>query len=274
MNFALLDGAGKALAVFGDGSILNAAAGFTPASVLAAGGRSGQQRRRRFLGTGAGAEVRLCQQQHHRIHPRWKLSAKRKSSPLRACWWSTRTGRKSQLGDRLGYQTINQTATSTTQQVNFIDTGTLLRLRPFISSDGIIRMEIHPERSSGNIDSNGVPQTNGTQLTSNVMIPDGATLVIGGLIDNQKDHTRGGFPLLDQLPWIGFLFRTTTDKTTRTEMIVLLTPHIWRPECAAATNYMGRPKTLGLENRLEAGPRQEDKEAAHLFEINPPPCPR
>ncbi len=274
VNFALLDGAGKALAVFGDGSLINAAAGFTPASVLAAGGAVANNAGGGFSEPVPGLKFGFVNSSTTGFIRALETLGETKVLATPRVLVVNKNRAEIQLGDRLGYQTINQTATSTTQQVNFIDTGTLLRLRPFISSDGIIRMEIHPERSSGNIDSNGVPQTNGTQLTSNVMIPDGATLVIGGLIDNQKDHTRGGFPLLDQLPWIGFLFRTTTDKTTRTEMIVLLTPHIWRPECAAATNYMGRPKTLGLENRLEAGPRQEDKEAAHLFEINPPPCPR
>ena len=152
--------------------------------------------------------------------------------------------------------------------------GTLLRLRPFISSDGVIRMEIHPERSSGDIDKMACHRPNGTQLTSNIMIPDGATLVIGGLIDNEVDHQRNGLPLLDRLPWIGFLFREHHGQVTRKELIVLLTPHIWRPELPGATNYVGRPQSLGLETRVEAAPAQEAKEATRLFEINPPPCPR
>ena len=54
-----------------------------------------------------------------------------------------------QLGTRLGFQTFSQNFTSTIQQVQFLNTGTLLRIRPFISEDGMVRMEIHPERSSG-----------------------------------------------------------------------------------------------------------------------------
>ncbi len=54
-----------------------------------------------------------------------------------------------QLGNRYGYQTLVQTYTSTIQQVSFLNTGTLLRFRPFISHDGMIRMEVHPERSRG-----------------------------------------------------------------------------------------------------------------------------
>ena len=94
-----------------------------------------------------------------------------------------------QLGHRLGYRTLVTNLTSTVQQIQFLNTGTLLRLRPFISDDGMIRMEIHPERSTGAIDANGVPQTNTARMTTNVLVPNGATLVIGGLIENQDDVT-------------------------------------------------------------------------------------
>jgi type II secretory pathway component GspD/PulD (secretin) len=100
-----------------------------------------------------------------------------------------------QLGQRLGYKTLVTNLTSTVQQVQFLNTGTLLRLRPFISDDSMIRMEIHPERSTGLIDANGVPQTNTARMTTNIVIPNGATLVIGGLIDNQDDTTQSGVPV-------------------------------------------------------------------------------
>ena len=66
------------------------------------------------------------------------------------------------LGDQLGYVTSTQTQTSTTETVNFMPTGTQLRLRPFVSSDGMIRMEIHPERSSGDARKRHPPDECGT----------------------------------------------------------------------------------------------------------------
>ena len=85
-----------------------------------------------------------------------------------------------QLGQRLGYFTSTQNLTSTVQQVQFLNTGTLLRFRPFISNDGMIRMEVHPEKSTGSV-TNNVPNSNTSEVTTNVMVPDGATMVIGGL---------------------------------------------------------------------------------------------
>jgi type II secretory pathway component GspD/PulD (secretin) len=157
-----------------------------------------------------------------------------------------------QLGDRLGYMSTTQTQTSTTQTVQFMDIGTQLRLRPFVTCDGIVRMEIHPEKSSGQLNNAGIPQTSTAQVTTNVMVPDGATIVIGGLIETEKDSTETGIPVLSRLPVVGFLFRHTLATTTRKELIVILTPHIWKP-CAPACLNSVVPPACPAEARARAG---------------------
>ncbi len=134
-----------------------------------------------------------------------------------------------QLGQRLGYFTSTQNLTSTVQQVQFLNTGTLLRFRPYVSNDGMIRMEVHPEKSTGSV-TNNVPQSNTSEVTTNVMVPDGATIVIGGLIENDDTSVQQGTLGLNRLPVVGPLFRTKTQQTTKRELIVLLTPRIWKPE--------------------------------------------
>jgi type IV pilus secretin PilQ/predicted competence protein len=148
-----------------------------------------------------------------------------------------------QLGQRLGYRTLVTNLTSTVQQIQFINTGTLLRLRPFISDDGMIRMEIHPERSTGLIDANGVPQVNTARMTTNVMVPNGATLVIGGLIDNQDDSSQNGVPVLNRLPVVGALFRTRNQDVIKSEVVILLTPRLWNPADPEGTNCLPTTKT-------------------------------
>ena len=59
------------------------------------------------------------------------------------------------LGEKKGYVSTTVTETSATQSVEFLDIGALLRLRPFISSDGLIRMEVHPELSKGDVELKG-----------------------------------------------------------------------------------------------------------------------
>ena len=65
-----------------------------------------------------------------------------------------------------------------------------------------------------------------TETTSNVMVKDGHTIVIGGLFRETGQTVRSQIPVLGNLPWIGPLFRRQEDTTAREEVIVLLTPHI------------------------------------------------
>jgi len=74
--------------------------------------------------------------------------------------------------------------------------------------------------------SNNIPDEYSAELATNVMVKDGQTIVIGGLFRDVVVTSRKQVPLLGDLPLIGGLFRSTTDSTTRQEVIVLLTPHI------------------------------------------------
>ena len=133
------------------------------------------------------------------------------------------------IGQELGYVTTTVTETAATQTVEFLEVGTQLRIRPFISSDGMIRMEIHPELSTGSlrpVQDMTVPDKEVTQVTSNIMCRDGCTVVIGGLIREQLDSTTTQIPLFGSLPLFGPAFRQKTEGTRRDEIVVLITPQI------------------------------------------------
>ncbi len=129
------------------------------------------------------------------------------------------------IGSSEGYLTTTTTTTTTQQTVNFLDTGTKLIFRPFIGDDGYIRMEVHPEVSTGTVTA-GLPAKDTAEITSNIMIKDGRTVVIGGLFREEVSSSRGQVPVLGNIPILGVPFRQTADATTRIETIVLLTPHI------------------------------------------------
>jgi type IV pilus secretin PilQ/predicted competence protein len=214
VNFAVLDGAGKTLGLMGNGTTLNAAAGFLPASVLTAGGKLANGVSSGFAENAGGIKFGWVGNNTTGFIRCLESYGETKVLASPRILVLNKQRAEIQLGDRLGYQTATQTQTSTVQQVQFMDIGTLLRLRPFVSSDGLIRMEIHPERSFGALEA-GVPQTHSTQVTTNVMVPDGASIVIGGLIDNEVDKTWEGVPFLSRLPWIGYLFRQTVETTAK-----------------------------------------------------------
>ncbi|MBN1591342.1 MAG: hypothetical protein JW888_17650 [Pirellulales bacterium] len=146
-----------------------------------------------------------------------------------------------QIGQEKGYlDTTTQTAEAATQSVAFLKVGTILRIRPFVSNDGMIRMEVHPEISDGEIKEIGetaLPQKQLTQVTTNIMVRDGCTAVIGGLIQDKQQVNRNQIPLLGSLPVVGVAFRDKTEKTDRHELIVLITPNVVRERqayCEAA----------------------------------------
>lgn len=134
-----------------------------------------------------------------------------------------------QIGEQLGYVNTTVTQTFSTQSVSFLDVGTLLRLRPYIGNDGTIRMEVHPELSTGSVNVSGsltLPNKSVTQVTTNVLCTDGCTAVIGGLIREDLQTTTSQVPLLGSTPWIGPLFRQKSEKVGRSEIIILITPRI------------------------------------------------
>ena len=137
------------------------------------------------------------------------------------------------VGERLGYLTTTVTETSAVEAVEFIESGTQLIFRPFISNDGYVRMEIHPEVSDGQI-VNDLPREDTTEITCNIMVKDGHTIVIGGLFDEDVSIGRSQVPGLGNIHGLGWLFRNKVDQTIRNEYIILLTPHIIEHEEDAA----------------------------------------
>lgn len=140
------------------------------------------------------------------------------------------------IGREDGYESLTNVSEggTSTQEVEFLESGTVLEFRPFIGKDGLIRMEIRPEQSNGNIDkTTQLPSKSKTEIMTNVMVRDGQTIVLGGLFKEQTSLSRNQVPLLGDIPIFGELFRGVSDSSIRMELIILITPHIiQRPEQA------------------------------------------
>jgi len=138
------------------------------------------------------------------------------------------------VGRDVGYLTTTQTETSTTQTQEFIPTGIELVFRPFIAPDGMIRMELNPSLSDAS--SNLVNGLNGQQvtvqnkttnnITTNVRVRDGETIVLGGFFQEKSQISRQQVPLLGDIPVVGAAFQGQDDQIDRVEIIFLLTPRI------------------------------------------------
>ncbi|NBB94195.1 MAG: hypothetical protein GVY16_00450 [Planctomycetes bacterium] len=135
------------------------------------------------------------------------------------------------IGRKEGYLTTTITSTAAAQEVEYLETGTRLIVRPYVGDDGWVRMEVHPEVSEGGVEQVGetgtaLPRAATTEATTNVMIRDGKTLVIGGLFRERDVANRAQVPVLGSIPVLGIPFRSTVDTKLREEVIILITPHI------------------------------------------------
>jgi len=130
------------------------------------------------------------------------------------------------VGRKLPYLTSTTSETSTQQSVNFLEVGTSLVFRPFVTEDGYVRMEIHPKKSDGFINNIGLPEESTSEVTTNILVKAGNTIVIGGLMEEALVTSVSQTPFLGSLPWVGWLFRNENQTMQKSEIIVLLTPHI------------------------------------------------
>ncbi len=146
-----------------------------------------------------------------------------------------------QVGQRV--PRISGSAINTVGQVNSIvleNVGLILGVTPRVSPEGLVVMEIDAERSElGSIDE-GIPVafsgdqvirspvTNLTMAQTTVSAADGETIVLGGLINKTNNVIRRRVPWLSEVPVLGNLFRYDSNSTQRTELLIILTPHIVR----------------------------------------------
>ncbi|MHC5109913.1 MAG: secretin N-terminal domain-containing protein [Planctomycetota bacterium] len=130
------------------------------------------------------------------------------------------------VGRRDGYLTTTVTETQTVQTVEFLVTGTQLIFRPYIGDDDYVRMELHPEDSVGFVSAQGLPSEQTTEVTTNVIVKDGQTILIGGLFREVTSSTHQQVPGVGNIPLLGSVFKAQNDNTDREEVIILLTVKI------------------------------------------------
>ena len=130
------------------------------------------------------------------------------------------------IGDRRGYQvttTINQV---TSETIEFLESGVILRVTPSVDDDGQIMLEVHPEVSNGSVDANGIPSQTTTELTTRLLVPNSQTVFLGGLIKHASTEDQQRVPVLGRIPGLRKIFSNRQETNINTETIVLITPRI------------------------------------------------
>ena len=138
------------------------------------------------------------------------------------------------VGSEVPYPAGSFTTTSgSTTNVQYRDTGISLIVVPRISASGSVTLDITQEVSSIGAgiefgDGQTAPTFSKTNVMTTLSVKDGETVAIAGLIRDKNDVSRGGIPFLSDIPILGSLFGATIRKNHRTELIILITPHVIR----------------------------------------------
>jgi type IV pilus assembly protein PilQ len=144
------------------------------------------------------------------------------------------------IGETIYYTgQTTQNDNTTTAAVQSVATGITLTFRPYIGDDGFIRMEIDPNDSTPESTTGTTigstflpPNIDNNEVSSNIMVKDGQTVLIGGLFKDLSKVVKNQVPFFGSLPLAGPLFGQQTDTTQRDEIIFLLTPHVIRDQKA------------------------------------------
>jgi type II secretion system protein D len=131
------------------------------------------------------------------------------------------------LPSSVSFNSVGQQSAVTPEEV-----GVILQVTPSINPDGYVRMKIEPEISRISKDSTKIsenfqsPIINRRRATTTVTVKDGQTVVIGGLIQDRFERIERKIPFLGDIPLIGPLFRNKTEAASKTELLIVLTPHV------------------------------------------------
>ncbi len=180
---------------------------------------------------------------------------------------------KFMVGTREAYVTTTTTTgeatTTTSESVEFIDVGVNLYVTPVINKKGFVKLHIKPEVSSvrdwlQTTEGNDIPIVETSNVETDVLVKDGQTIIIAGLIKESNEKTEKKLPILGDIPFLGNVFKNVKDTKERKELIILLTPSVIT---GVEEKYKESEKSKKTRDREREKIRQEIEEAKRREEI-------
>ena len=140
-------------------------------------------------------------------------------------------------------------STNILQDVSYRKTGVSLQISPIVQANGLVDLEISQELSEAQTAAAtsiaGSPTILSRQISTSLTLKDGGSLVMGGLIANNRSAAQTGIPVLGRIPGLGRLFRSDTLQEDRTELLVMVIPYV------VATHAEGSALTEELKQQLD-----------------------
>ena len=154
----------------------------------------------------------------------------------------------SQQSTTSGSFTGGSNQTGVIQQVQYRSTGVILRVRPVINSGNRLDLDVSQEVSSAASTQTGVsasPTISTRRIETKLSLRDGSTILLGGLISRDDSDSDSGVPLLKDIPGLGALFRSRTDTTKQTELLIMITPYVINDDFEAEEITQAMQNTFG-----------------------------
>lgn len=165
-------------------------------------------------------------------------------------------------------------STITSQTVNFVDVGIKLYVTPIINKEGFVTVKVRPEISSAESKEitaedkkTEIPIVTTSETETTIMIKDDTTIMIAGLKKDKRVKEVKKIPILGDIPGLGYLFRSTKDAVTKTELVVFLTPHIVSGDEPIEYSSLTHDKDIAFiqskavaENKIQNSATQESGE--------------
>ena len=161
--------------------------------------------------------------------------------------------------------------TAATANVQYRNVGTILTVKPHVTEKNRVTLELTQEvsglgRKQVEIAGTKYDSIDTTKAKTTAVVQSGHTLILGGLIREEKSRISTGIPFLTKIPLLGYLFGSTTNKSTRTELLVMVTPHVISNQDEAdalTTDFQEKVKTI--QKRLE----EREKEVGKTLKKEP-----
>jgi len=167
----------------------------------------------------------------------------------------------------------NDTVATTAENVTFIDVGVLLSVTPTINSQNYVQMNIRPEvsavvRTLTTAEGNVIPIVSTQEAETTLLVRDGVTVILGGLITDSRARQDSRIPIFGSLPIVGAFFRNTSYVLVKDEIVIFLTPHI----LSGDTTYEGSfAASIGVQKYVEEEKLSRAKEDDVVIDRNKSP---
>ena len=158
-----------------------------------------------------------------------------------------------QIGGELGFRVTVVNEGISTENVEFIQTGTILEITPYINENDTVLLEVKPSIRSAVLEE-GIPVVTTTEVSTWLMANNGETVFIGGLIQDQKIVTTSKVPLFGDIPILSGLFSRNSQDNGKTELVILITPRIVGTELGDVEQNAAIKEVKKIDNDFKKEP--------------------